>query len=243
MAGGRSTPAGPIRSELRRTLRPMHSRRRASAPPPRAMPQRTRAVAEGRQEDPEAPHARGLAPVGGDRLRAARNRADRDGQRSARDRRSLHICLLPDGPPEHQRRLSPGQLAARRRTPLDAPPRPHDDLRADRRHLHAVRAPGHGGHVRRRDPGHRLGLRGGRRDPEPRLVGRAEVVHLDRLHLDRLGGDRGDAPAVGQDRPARASGCWRWAARSTRSAPLSTRPGGPIPAPRSSATTRSSTRW
>ena len=33
------------------------------------------------------------------------------------------------------------------------------------------------------------------------LVGRAEVVHLGRLPLDRLDRDRGAAPALGADRP------------------------------------------
>ena len=55
--------------------------------------------------------------------------------------RRLDLRRQPLGAARGERPLSPGRLAAGGEA-LDAPPRPHDDLPADRGHLHAVRAPG-----------------------------------------------------------------------------------------------------
>ena len=193
-----------------------------------------------RSEDPEAAASRGLAPVGLLRLAADGDGAGRRGRGHARDDRDSDLRLLALGAARDQRPLSPGRVGTARAA-LDAPPRPHDDLRPDRRHLHAVRPPGDEGDARPGDPDLGLGARRRRRHLQPRLVERAEAGHRRRLSLHRLGRDRRLAAALGEDRPGRGRDDRARRRRSTRPARSSTRASGPTRTPRSSATTRSST--
>ena len=88
----------------------------------------------------QAKAARRLPRVGLLRLPRPRRRAGDRRQDAGGDAGRRHLRGQPLGPARHQRALPPGRLEAARRAPLDAPPRPLDDLLPDRRHLHALRA-------------------------------------------------------------------------------------------------------
>ena len=145
------------------------------------------------------------------------------------------------GAARHERAVSPRHLAAQGAA-LDAPPRPLDDLRADRRHLHpggAARAEGLAGE---HDPDRAVGGRARRRHLQAAVDRRAEVAVRGGLRRARAGHRGGLRRAAGSDRLARRrrarvpAACCTWWARS------STRAAGRTRGRRCSATTRSSTR-
>ena len=121
------------------------------------------------------------------------------GRRRARLRRDLRG--QPLGPLRGQRALSPRELEAAVRAPLDAPPRPHDDLLPDRRHAHAVRGARHGAAARDGAPHRRLGRRPGRHDRRAGLDRFAEVDLGERLRRGRPD-RRGRASRRSSPRPA-----------------------------------------
>ncbi len=82
------------------------------------------------------------------------------GTRADRFRRLRALAL---GPARNERALPPGQLAPAVDPPLDAAPRPLDDLPADRGHRHPLPGPDARRPFRRRDPDRRLARRDRRR--------------------------------------------------------------------------------
>ena len=162
--------------------------------------------------------------------RARRPRARRDPGLRAHPHRSVR----------RERVLSPGRVD-RGGVRAHAPARSFDDLRADRRHLHAVlpaRAAGRARHGRARRGVGRRGRRG-RDEALPRRPARAVGVHVHRARLARRR-EPARAACAASTPPRRC--CCSPAACSTRSARSRSRRTGPTRGPARSATTRCGTR-
>ena len=95
--------------------------------------------------------------------------------RRPRAPRARHLRDLAVGPARDERALPPGRLEAAVDPALDAPPRPLDDLPADRRHADAVRPARPRRHPRHRGPRRRLDRRRRRHRRRARLDRLAEV--------------------------------------------------------------------
>ncbi len=146
------------------------------------------------------------------------------------DRRLRRIRGRARGPAGHQRALPPRHLAPARAR-LAAPARPLDDLRADRRHLHAVRGAGARRPAARGGAGRRVVRRRRRASPYAGLGRRAQVAGGRRLRGARLVLDHRHAADRRARRRGSAARCSRWEAWRTRPARSSTRGADRIRAP------------
>ncbi len=159
---------------------------------------------DGFVQEREASPARGLPPVRVLRLDRLRRLPDPRRLRRARACRGRDLRRRGLRPARHERAVPPRDLAPRAPT-LDAAPRPLDDLRDDRRYLHARGAARAEGLARGRGPGRAVGRRARGRGLQARLDRRAEVAARGDLRRARAGVGR----RLRRAPPPRSDG-WAW---------------------------------